>query len=80
MEKKFKYIQKQCFALMQGRNKKYGDSWKVLSVQSLANLCEMKLNRISQLGEKAPKTEDELIDVINYCTFALIKLDEQKHY
>lgn len=62
--------------LMMSRNEKYWDSWKVLTIQSLANLCEMKLNRIARLGEVDAKTEDELIDVLNYCVFWLIKLKE----
>ena len=57
------------------RNEKYWDSWKVLSIQSLANLCEMKLNRIAKLWVDA-KTEDELIDVINYCVFGYLKIND----
>ncbi len=65
-----------CFELMQSRNKKYGDSWKVLTIQSLANLCEMKLHRIAnmQSDNLDPKIEDELVDTANYMIFALIKL------
>lgn len=65
-----------CFELMQGRNKKYGNSWKVLSITSLANLCEMKLHRIANMDASNldPKVEDEAQDVINYMIFTLIKL------
>lgn len=63
-----------CYDLMVSRNEKYGDSWKVLTIPSLANLCEMKLHRIANLPEGAPKTEDELMDTINYCIFGLMKL------
>jgi len=63
-----------CFKLMQGRNEKYGDSWKVLSIQSIANLIEMKMHRIANLPEGAPKTEDEFQDAVNYSIFALLKL------
>lgn len=65
-----------CFDLMKSRNEKYGDSWKVLTIPSLANLCEMKLHRIANLPEGAPKTEDELMDTINYCIFGLMKLEK----
>lgn len=75
--KHFKICCEACH-LMISRNKKYGDSWKVLSVQSIANLCEMKLNRIAKLGEVDAKTEDELIDTLNYMVFGLIKLKEWK--
>lgn len=65
-----------CFELMQGRNTKYGDSWKVLSVQSIANLIEMKMHRIANMNAKEldPKIEDEFIDAVNYGIFGLIKL------
>lgn len=75
MEKADKEFQK-CFELMQGRNAKYGDSWKVLSVQSIANLIEMKMHRIANMDTKDldPKIEDEFIDAVNYGIFGLIKL------
>lgn len=75
MEKADKEFQK-CFELMQGRNAKYGDSWKVLSVQSIANLIEMKMHRIANMNTKDldPKIEDEFIDAVNYGIFGLIKL------
>lgn len=73
---KFKQELDICYDLFVSRNSAYGDSWKVLSVQSCANLCEMKMNRIAKLGHKVPKTEDELRDTINYCVFALMKLKE----
>jgi len=69
-----KEIVDNCHQLMRSRNAKYGDSWKVLSIPSMANLSEMKLHRIANMANIDPKVEDELIDVINYCTFALWKL------
>ena len=66
-----------CFQLMKSRNEKYGNSWKVLSVPSIANLIEMKMNRIAKLGAEAPKTEDELMDSINYAIFALLKFTKK---
>lgn len=71
-------IQKKALDLMMSRNDKYWDSWKVLTIPSLANLCEMKLHRIARLWEIDAKTEDELIDTLNYMIFWLIKLYEQK--
>lgn len=67
---------KRCFQLMVGRNGAYGDSWKVLSIQSIANLIEMKMNRIARLGEADAKTEDEFMDVVNYAIFGLLKMHE----
>ena len=40
----------------------------------------MKLNRIAKLWDIDAKTEDELIDTINYCVFALIKLNEKRNW
>lgn len=70
-------IYQKAFELMKSRNQKYGDSWKVLNIPALANLCEMKLHRIANMGQIDPKTEDELIDTINYCVFGLYKLSQQ---
>lgn len=64
----------ECRNLMMSRNEKYGDSWKILSIPWLSNLCEMKLNRISNMDKIDPKIEDELMDTINYCIFALYKV------
>ena len=57
------------------RNEKYGDSWKRLTVASTANLIEMKMNRLVQLGID-PKTEDEFIDTACYAIFGLMKLNQ----
>ena len=73
----FEKTLKDCVDVMRGRSEKYGESWRVMNVQSMANLCEMKLNRISNMDRLNPKVEDELIDTINYCTFALIKCREK---
>lgn len=73
----FRQILSEAFQIVKGRNQKYGDSWKVLSIQGLANLAEMKMHRIANLGEDA-KTYDEFIDTINYCIFGIIKLKNKK--
>ncbi len=67
-----------CFELMQSRNKSYGSSWKCLSIQSIANLIEMKMNRIAKLGEIDAKTQDEFQDCLNYACFGLIKINNKK--
>lgn len=72
----FKKILDQAFETFKGRNEKYGDSWKVLSISSTANLIEMKMNRIARLGTDA-KTEDEFIDTINYAVMGILKLKQQ---
>ncbi len=62
---------------MMSRNKKYGSSWRVLSIQSIANLIEMKMNRVAKLGEVDAKTLDEFSDVANYACFALLKFNNK---
>lgn len=73
LRKQATQIQKEALELMMSRNIKYWDSWKVLTIQSLANLCEMKLHRIARLWAMEAKTEDEMIDVMNYMIFGLMK-------
>jgi len=65
--------------VMVGRNTKYGDSWRVLSIPSMANLIEMKMHRIANMTEKDlnPKIIDEAVDTINYSAMMLFKLKEK---
>lgn len=77
--KKAKKYTDECLSLMESRNKSYGDSWKVLSVQSIANLIEMKMNRVARLGSVEAKTKDEFMDCINYGLMGLIKLENEKN-
>ena len=68
-----------CFDLMMSRNKKYGNSWRVLTIQSIANLIEMKMHRIANMSIQSldPKTEDEFVDAANYAIMGLMKLNEK---
>lgn len=70
---------KAAWEVMLGRNAKYGDSWKVLSIPSMANLIEMKMHRIANMNEKElnPKIIDEAVDAINYSAMMLYKLKEK---
>jgi len=74
----FKQESDKNFELFRSRHIKYGDSWKVLSVQSIANLIEMKMHRISNMQDLDPKVEDELRDVANYACFGLLKYLHKK--
>ena len=76
---KFHKELKNCYELMQGRMDKYGNSWRIMDIRSIATLIMMKMDRISELGEDNAKTRDELVDSINYCTFALIKFNEKQN-
>ena len=73
----FEQILQNALLLMKTRNKQYGSSWKKLSIESIAQIAEMKLNRVSQLGNDA-KSTDEFIDAINYSVFGLMKLQMDK--
>ena len=76
-------IMREAHTLMVGRNDKYGDSWKVLTLQSIANLVEMKMHRIARMDSKNldPKILDEFTDGLNYCAMgvaALRKLEYER--
>lgn len=69
----------ECLKLMRARNAKYWNSWKCLTIQSMANLIEMKMNRIAKMSADqilSPKIEDEFMDVINYGVFGMMKITE----
>lgn len=68
-----------CFELLKGRNKKYGDSWKVLTIPALANLIEMKMHRVANMDTQNldPKVRDEFMDSMNYAVMGLIKLNDK---
>ena len=66
-----------CFKLMKSRSESYGSSWKVLQLQSIANLIVMKMHRVSHLDELDAKVEDEFIDAACYAVFGLLKLKNQ---
>lgn len=76
---KFHKVLKDCYELMGGRMQRYGNSWRIMDIQSIARLVMMKMDRIAELGEDNAKTKDELIDTINYCAFALIKFNEKEN-
>ena len=78
---KLKLVYKHCFELMKGRNDKYGDSWRVLTIPGIANLIEMKMHRIANMNAQDldPKIIDEFIDSLNYAAMGLQKLKELGH-
>ena len=63
-------------ALYRERKGKYGDSWKVLSASSTANLIEMKANRAAKMGDENAKSLDEALDIVNYGAMLYVKLNE----
>lgn len=56
------------------RQSKYGNSVNEIDLHTIVGLMRMKLFRIYNEGAH-PKTQDELLDTINYAVFALTRID-----
>jgi hypothetical protein len=69
--------------LMIRKNHDYGEAWRDMRINSFTDLILMRVLRIRQIEDNAGKTlasegiDSNLLDIINYSIFALIKLDEQ---
>ncbi len=75
------YVQ-EAFGTMERKNHDYGEAWRDMFDESLADIILAKLMRIRTMISQAqrrrdltPSIHDNLIDIINYAIFALIKLD-----
>ncbi|MDZ4757811.1 MAG: DUF1599 domain-containing protein [Bacteroidota bacterium] len=70
-------------SLMQAKNSDYGEAWRDMRVSTFTDMMLVRLLRISQINDNDGKTqasegvESNLMDMINYAIFALIKLDEE---
>lgn len=68
--------------LMENKNHDYDEAWRKMRISSLTDLILMKLLRIKQIEDNKGETlisegiDANYYDMINYATFALIKLDE----
>ena len=77
-------ILKEVRALMVAKNADYGDSWREMRLTSITDQILVKTIRIRTLEESgdAPKVsegiESEYRDILNYCVFALIQMQEGK--
>jgi len=69
--------------LMLLKNHDYGEAWRDMRINSFTDLILMRVLRIRQIEDNEGKTiasegiDSNLLDIINYSIFALIKLDEQ---
>ncbi len=69
---------------MVAKNADYGDSWREMRLTSITDQILVKTIRIRTLEESgdAPKVsegiESEYRDILNYCVFALIQMQEGK--
>lgn len=70
--------------LMIKKNHDYGEAWRTMRISSFTDLILVKLLRIKEIENNEGKTivsegiDANYYDIINYCIFALIKLEEKK--
>ena len=77
-EKRYMKVINECKKLVVSRNRQYGNSVDLISIQTCVELVIMKLSRIKSLGETHPKTLDELQDSLNYLCFSIEKFNKLK--
>jgi len=72
--------------LMLAKNHDYGESWREMRLTSITDQILIKVRRIKRLEDlkikgETPKVsegiEAEFRDILNYCVFALIKLNQE---
>lgn len=69
--------------LFQDKNHDYGEIWRDMRISSYTDLILMKLLRIKQIEDNQGQllvsegVVANYMDIINYCVFALIRLEEQ---
>lgn len=69
--------------LMTQKNQDYGEIWRKMLVSTFTDMLLMRINRMHQIIENKGKTEvsegvdSNLMDMINYAVFALIRLKEK---
>lgn len=72
-------------ALMELKNHDYGEIWRDMLVSTFTDMLLMRVNRIRQILSNQGQTkmsegvESNLMDMINYAVFALIRLGEQEN-
>lgn len=70
--------------LFQDKNHDYGEIWRDMRISSYTDLILMKILRIKQIENNkglllaSEGVDANYMDIINYCIFALIRLDEQE--
>lgn len=72
-------------SLFEDKNHDYGEIWRDMRISSYTDLILMKLLRIKQIEDHAGEllvsegVDANYMDIINYCVFALIRLEEQEN-
>lgn len=78
----YDYFVDQTRQLFQNKNHDYGEIWRDMRISSYTDLILMKLLRIKQIEDHAGEllasegVDANYMDIINYCVFALIRLEE----
>ena len=66
------------------KNHDYGEIWREMRISSYTDLVLMKLLRIKQIEDNlgllqvSEGVDANYMDIINYCAFALIRIEEQQ--
>ncbi len=69
--------------LFREKNHDYGEIWREMRISSYTDLILMKLLRIKQIEDHqglllaSEGVDANYMDILNYCVFALIRLEEQ---
>lgn len=67
--------------LLVRKNTDYGDAWRSMSLEAMTDQVVVRVYRIRKILENRGRTSvsegiaSQLHDIINYCVFALIKMD-----
>lgn len=84
LKEQYDAIIERSFSLATQKNTDYGDSWRLMRLNSITDQIMVKIHRIRQIEENGGHSEvsegirDEYMDIINYAIFALIKLNEKQ--
>jgi hypothetical protein len=71
-------------SLLSNKNHDYGEVWRMMRLSSIIDIILMKVHRIIKIEDNQGKTlisegiDANYLDIINYCVFSLIKLEESK--
>lgn len=69
--------------LLMKKNHDYGEIWKMMRLSSIIDIVLMKVHRIKGIEDNQGMTiiseglDANYLDIINYCIFALVKLEEK---
>lgn len=66
--------------LMIKKNHDYGEAWRKMTQSNINSEIKVKIRRIRRILETTQKSPiDNIYDIINYCAFALILIEENVH-